>query len=81
MKYQLKKVFKLSEMPKELQIQFAYVEEELVSETIVYPDPHLGDPPVKDWKVKNYNNKKLLNDYLVENGAEIDEEVIIDLYN
>lgn len=83
MKYQLKKVFKLSEMPGELQLQlqFAYSEEELISETIIYTNPNLGKPPAKDWVIKNYNDKKRLNDYLIENGAELNEEVIIDLYS
>jgi antitoxin component YwqK of YwqJK toxin-antitoxin module len=77
MKYELKKVFALSEMPRELQMHFAYYESSLILEKIVYSNFNLGS---KDWVSKNYNNhKKLLNDYLVENGAEINEEVIINL--
>ena len=67
MKYQLTKVYKLSEMPKEIQQFFSYVEESYIDFLIV--------------EAESSKPLQLINDYLQVNGSEMNEKVIIDLIN
>jgi hypothetical protein len=68
----------MSEMPIDIQTHFAYLD-------IDYYGFRVVEPPVVEesiyWSYENYKKEKLIFDYLLANGAEIDEKVIIDLDN
>ena len=77
-KYELKKVFKLSEMPKEIQHRYDYNITEATFETVLLP---LFPTNSSKSNIDRYNQRMLLINYLVQNGADLNEEVIIDLYS
>jgi len=81
MKYQLTKVYKLSEMPVNIQKYLAYEETDYYGYDVAYRDAEFEKLIPYDYIVVEYERNKHVVDYLLANGAEINEKVIIDLVN